>query len=95
MTAPVRALLGEDRQNLPAPAGVEVTWLARDGVPGRKALAAVLDLPLPDEPCYAWTVGESSLPVALRRHWVRAGMPKENIMVCGYRRSPSALSPGH
>jgi NADPH-dependent ferric siderophore reductase len=47
----------------------------------------VLELPVPDVPFFAWAVGESSLPVALRRHWVKAGVPKENIMFCGYWRS--------
>lgn len=77
----------EDKQPLESPAGVEVTWLPRDSdttIPGRKALAAVLDMAVPSEPFYAWTVGESSLPVALRRHWVSAGVPKEHIMFCGY-----------
>lgn len=84
---------GADRQELAAPAGIEVTWLAREdgaapgAVPGQAALAAAEALPLPAEPFYGWTVGESSLPVGLRRHWVKAGVPKENIMFCGYWRS--------
>ncbi|SHG81733.1 siderophore-interacting protein [Streptoalloteichus hindustanus] len=77
----------EDRQPLPAPPGVEVTWLVRDGaggLPGSAALAHAQSLPLPAEPFYGWVVGESTLAVSLRRHWVRAGVPKGNIMFCGY-----------
>ncbi|MEV0390221.1 siderophore-interacting protein [Nonomuraea sp. NPDC050643] len=79
----------EDRLPLDAPEGMEVTWLARDdhaAAPGARVLAAALELPLPSEPCYGWVVGESALPAALRRHWVRNGVPKEHIMFCGYWR---------
>jgi NADPH-dependent ferric siderophore reductase len=79
-----------DRQSLECPAAVVVTWVARDdeaAVPGRKALAAATLLPVPAEPFYGWAVGESALPVAMRRHWVAAGVPKENIMFCGYWKS--------
>lgn len=86
-----RALLevpsAEDRQPLDAPAGIDLTWLVRDtahATPGRAALAAAVATPLPDEPWYGWVVGESTLPVALRRHWVAAGVPKSTIMFCGY-----------
>lgn len=77
----------DDRQALDAPEGVSVTWLVRDdehAVPGRLALAEAQARALPDEPFYGWVVGESTLPVSLRRHWVRAGVPKEHIMFCGY-----------
>ncbi|WP_407674900.1 SIP domain-containing protein [Nonomuraea fuscirosea] len=50
------------------------------------ALTAALALPMPEEPCCGWVVGESELPVRLRRHRVRAGVPKEHIMFCGYWR---------
>lgn len=79
----------QDRQPLDHPEGVEVSWIVRDdpgAVPGAAALAAAQALPVPEEPCYGWVVGESELPVRLRRHWVRAGMPKEHIMFCGYWR---------
>lgn len=73
----------EDRQDLTAPPGVEITWLTRNGTtPGRAALAAAEALPVDD--CYGWVVGEQTLPTTLRRHWVRAGIPKQNIMFCGY-----------
>ena len=75
-----------DRQSLEAPDGVEVNWIERDAqsVPGYETLAAAQDLPLPAEPFYGWVVGEQALPSGLRRHWVRAGVPKENITFCGY-----------
>jgi NADPH-dependent ferric siderophore reductase len=74
----------EDRQALDAPPGVEVTWLprTRGAVPG--ALAAAQDLPVPPGAVHGWVVGESATAVALRRHWVRAGIPKNDIMFCGY-----------
>lgn len=76
----------EDRQDLQAPPGVEIGWLprARGIAPGRTALAAAQDLRTPEEPAHAWVVGESGLAVNLRRHWVRAGIPKNDIMFCGY-----------
>ncbi|MEU8637728.1 siderophore-interacting protein [Amycolatopsis sp. NPDC048633] len=76
----------DDRQPLVAPPGVEVGWLprARGAVPGRTALAAAQDLPAPNTPVHAWVVGEAGLAVSLRRHWVRAGIPKNDIMFCGY-----------
>nr|WP_326645391.1 SIP domain-containing protein [Nonomuraea fuscirosea] len=68
-------------------------WIVRDdpgAVPGTVALTAALTaalaLPMPEEPCCGWVVGESELPVRLRRHRVRAGVPKEHIMFCGYWR---------
>ena len=79
-----------DVQDLVAPPGVEVSWVLRTdprAVPGQAALAAVTSAPLPDEPFYGWVVGEQSLPTGLRRHWVRGGVPKENIMFCGYWRA--------
>lgn len=82
-----------DRQDLSAPAGVEVTWLARnnhDQPPGRLALAAALDLPVPPEPSRPWfgfTVGEQALASGVRRHWVSGGQPKDRLMFCGYWRA--------
>lgn len=77
----------EDRQDLVKPAGMEITWIPRPhGVPGRAALAAAEALPVPSDPFYGWVVGEQTLPSSLRRHWVQAGVPKGNIMFCGYWR---------
>jgi len=77
----------DDRQDLDAPAGVDVRWVVRGGSgeqPGHAALEAARALAVPTEPFYGWVVGESALPVGLRRHWVAAGVPKENIVFCGY-----------
>lgn len=82
----------EDRQGLDAPPGVEVVWISRDAghaVPGHAALAAAQALPVPAEPFFGWVVGEQTLPVSLRRHWVKAGVPKDHIMFCGYWRAGS------
>lgn len=79
----------DDRQNLTTPPGVEITWLPRSdphGPPGQAALAAAEALPVPSDPFYGWVVGEQTLPSTLRRHWVQAGVPKGNIMFCGYWR---------
>lgn len=67
-----------------------LAWLPRndpDAKPGQLARAAGEKLPVPDTPCFAWVVGESSLPVSLRRHWVHAGIPKSQIIFCGYWRA--------
>lgn len=77
----------EDRQSLVAPAGVEITWIARTdatSVPGQAVLAAARALPLPNEPFHGWAVGEQTLAVSTRRHWVEAGVPKDRIMFCAY-----------
>ncbi|MGX7672399.1 siderophore-interacting protein [Plantactinospora sp. DSM 117369] len=79
-----------DRQPLSAPPGVELSWLVRGdrpGVPGTLALAAARDLPAADSPYYGWVAGEQGLATGLRRHWVSTGVPKENIMFCGYWRA--------
>jgi NADPH-dependent ferric siderophore reductase len=83
----------EDRQELTAPAGVEIEWIVREdhaAVPGAAALAAAEALPLPTEPTYGWVVGEQQLPSGLRRHWVKEGWPKDRIMFCGYWRTGRA-----
>ncbi|MCG8918814.1 siderophore-interacting protein [Actinokineospora sp. PR83] len=83
--------VAEDRQDLIAPAGVEVTWVVRadpHAVPGRAALAAAEALPVPTDRFLGWVVGEAALATGLRRHWVRAGVPKEDIVFCGYWRAP-------
>jgi NADPH-dependent ferric siderophore reductase len=75
-----------DRRELDAPEGVAVSWVCRtgDAAPGvavREAAEAAL---LPEEPFFGWVVGESALVAGVRRHWVRAGVPKRHIMFCGY-----------
>lgn len=43
-------------------------------VPGRAALAAARQVPVPLSG-FAWVGGEQSLCAALRRHWLAAGLP--------------------
>ncbi|MDN5895158.1 MAG: siderophore-interacting protein [Nocardioides sp.] len=77
----------QDRQQLTMPAGVEMTWVVRDdhsAVPGRAALETAQALATPDGPFYGWVTGEQTLPSNLRRHWIHSGVPKQNIMFCGY-----------
>jgi NADPH-dependent ferric siderophore reductase len=79
----------DDRQDLRAPAGVEVEWIIRDdphGTPGRAALDAVRHAPVPDEPFHGWAAGEQALATGVRRHWTSAGVPKDRITFCGYWR---------
>ncbi|WP_142120663.1 SIP domain-containing protein [Rarobacter faecitabidus] len=38
-------------------------------------------------PAYGWVVGEQGLVTAVCRHWAGTGLPKENIMFCGYWRA--------
>lgn len=76
-----------DRQDLVAPAGMEVIWITRSdptATPGVAALSAAQALSLPSEPFYGWVVGEQALATGLRRHWVEAGVPKDNITFVGY-----------
>lgn len=77
----------DDAQELDAPAGVDVRWVVRDdpdATPGAAALAAATALPVPAEPGYAWTAGEQALAAGMRRHWVRAGVPKTAASFSGY-----------
>ena len=79
----------DDAQETGAPAGVEVHWLVRDGQekPGVLALETVKGFDLPSGSVYAWVVGEQSLPTSLRRWLVNErGVPKGDIMFCGYWR---------
>jgi NADPH-dependent ferric siderophore reductase len=77
----------EDRRALDAPEGVAVTWVCRTdphATPGTAVHAAAEAAALPEEPFFGWVVGESALVAGVRRHWVRAGVPKRHIMFCGY-----------
>jgi NADPH-dependent ferric siderophore reductase len=83
----------DDVQDLAGPAGVQVRWVVRDdphAVAGPAALAAVEALPVPDESVTAWVVGEQSLVAGARRHWVAAGVPKQDVTFCGYWRAARA-----
>ncbi|MGH1562392.1 siderophore-interacting protein [Mumia sp. DW29H23] len=77
----------DDRQDLVAPAGVDVVWVVRGddrATPGEAALATVRALPAPAPQTYAWVVGESALVAGARRHWVQSGVPKADITFVGY-----------
>ncbi|MGP5735575.1 siderophore-interacting protein [Candidatus Corynebacterium faecigallinarum] len=76
----------QDRQDVDAPDGVTVHWLTRSPTedPGTLALPALRELSLP-ESVYGFTVGESGLIKAVRRHLVRdRGVPKSDVTFCGY-----------
>lgn len=77
----------DDAQELAAPAGVEVEWVVRTdphAVPGVAAGTRARLLPSTGERFSGWAVGESALPIAMRRHWVAAGVAKSDILFCGY-----------
>ncbi|TDE88597.1 siderophore-interacting protein [Occultella glacieicola] len=84
----------DDRQDVDAPDGVEVTWVIRANqadhhdTPGRAVLDAALALPAPTPGTYVWVSGEQTLPVALRRHLVRGGMAKDDVTFSGYWKAP-------
>lgn len=74
-----------DRQPTEEFDGVAVHWVVREhGHPGELALAAAKDVPLAGTPS-VFVVGESGLAIGLRR-WVvnERGVPKSNIVFCGY-----------
>lgn len=76
-----------DRQELQHPDGVTLHWLTRDAGadPGAELLPALRALELPDEPPYAFAVGESAVATGVRRHLVNErGVPKGNVTFCGY-----------
>ena len=79
-----------DRLDLVAPAGVRVEWVVRgagQAVPGAAALTAALELVAPRDRAYGWAVGESALPIGMRRHWIAQGLAKNDILFCGYWKS--------
>jgi NADPH-dependent ferric siderophore reductase len=86
----------DDVQDLVGPAGVEVRWVVRDdphALPGPAVLAAVQALPVPAGPVTAWVVGEQALVAGARRHWVGAGVPKQDVTFCGYWKAAKARVP--
>lgn len=75
-----------DVTGLPAPAGVAVRWLPRNGQagpPGGRALAALAAYtPRPD--AYAFVVGEAGLATGGRRALRAAGLPASRITFSGF-----------
>lgn len=91
-TADVLAEVGSaaEHQDLPARAGVNVTWLHRDGAPaGTTTLLpdAVRALPPFERPTYVWGGGESKAMTAARRH-VRdeRGLGRAQVSLVAYWR---------
>ncbi|MFI9487175.1 siderophore-interacting protein [Promicromonospora sp. NPDC052451] len=97
--AVVEVPTAEDRQEVRAPAGVELRWVVRDAadaVPGQAALAALreLDLAGAGGAVHAFAVGESSLATGTRRYLVgECGVPKTHVDFVGYWRHGRS-SPG-
>ncbi|WP_040164937.1 siderophore-interacting protein [Microbacterium gorillae] len=88
-----------DRQDFPAPSGMEITWVARDesadaaGRPGELALRALTAATLPDGDVHAHTIGESALATGARRHLVNdRGVPKRHADFSGYWRQGRAAT---
>lgn len=82
-----------DQQQLDAPVGIEIKWIARDvssrsyAKPGELALQALVDAMLPDGEVHAHTIGEQALATGARRHLVQErGIPKRNVDFVGYWR---------
>nr|WP_275585953.1 siderophore-interacting protein [Geodermatophilus sabuli] len=87
-----------ERQPVPAPAGVEVRWLHRDGTPpGEGTLladaVAALDRP-PGDDVFAWVAAESgavrAIRADLRGRW---GLGRAQHHAIGYWRRGRAMSP--
>lgn len=79
-----------DRQELDAPAGVDVQWIIRDDPhfrPGQLALEAVRRWAKPEGTLQAYLVGEQALASGARRHLVNElHVPKKHIQFVGYWR---------
>ncbi|MFF4406986.1 siderophore-interacting protein [Streptomyces sp. NPDC001404] len=77
-----------ERQELQLPAGVEVSWLHRDGAPVGKALVeAVRSLDFPPGDVHAFVHGEAGFVKELRRHLrMERGVPRERLSISGYWR---------
>lgn len=80
-----------DIQDVEAPQGVEVRWLARNdhGIDvGSLALRELSEF-VPEDPAAltAYVVGERKLATEGRRHLVRTGVPKPRISFSGYWRA--------
>ncbi|RGC67699.1 Vibriobactin utilization protein ViuB [Micromonospora sp. MW-13] len=78
-----------DIQDLPAPPGVEVTWLVRGTTPPGSGLLrdAVRAARLPGVVPYAWVAGESATVRGLRRHLVQErGADRRRVAFSGYWR---------
>ncbi|GAA3917599.1 siderophore-interacting protein [Microbacterium invictum] len=82
----------DDVLEFPAPAGIDVRWIARDAdaKPGTAALEALQALPSPASGTHAYIAGEQELPTSARRHLVAQGMDKNAVSFLGYWRVGAA-----
>lgn len=81
----------DDAQDLDHPEGVRIIWLPREGTDaghGQLAYADAMTRPAPEGEWFGWVVGEQALATGVRRQWVDAGQPKDQLMFCGYWRAP-------
>ncbi|MFC5246831.1 siderophore-interacting protein [Streptomyces nigrescens] len=78
----------EERQELDAPAGAEISWLYRGGAPvGRELVAAVRALDFPSGRVQAFVHGEAGFVKELRRLLrVEREIPREALSISGYWR---------
>ncbi|MYX10149.1 SIP domain-containing protein [Streptomyces sp. SID8375] len=78
----------EERQELDAPAGAEISWLYRGGAPvGRELVAAVRALEFPSGRVQAFVHGEAGFVKELRRLLrVEREIPREALSISGYWR---------
>ncbi|MFJ3952829.1 siderophore-interacting protein [Streptomyces sp. Je 1-4] len=79
----------EERQELDAPAGAEISWLYRGGAPvGRELVAAVRALDFPSGRVQAFVHGEAGFVKELRRLLrVEREIPREDLSISGYWRT--------
>src|SRR5699024_3193241 len=89
----------DDRQEIAAPDGMEIVWIARDESsevvekPGELALSTLTAATLPDGAAHAHTIGESRLATGARRHLVHErGVPKRHVDFVGYWRHGRAAT---
>ncbi|MEU8919195.1 siderophore-interacting protein [Streptomyces nigrescens] len=79
----------EERQELDAPAGAEISWLYRGGAPvGRELVAAVRALEFPSGRVQAFVHGEAGFVKELRRLLrVEREVAREDLSISGYWRT--------
>ncbi|MFI9049070.1 siderophore-interacting protein [Streptomyces sp. NPDC053427] len=91
--APVHAFIEvagpEERQELDAPVGAEITWLHRGAAPvGRELVAAVRELEFPPGRVQAFVHGEAGFVKELRRLLrIDHDIPREALSISGYWRT--------
>ncbi|MEW9519025.1 siderophore-interacting protein [Streptomyces tubercidicus] len=79
----------EERQELDAPAGAEISWLYRGANPvGRELVAAIRALEFPSGRVQAFVHGEAGFVKELRRLLrVEHAIPREDLSISGYWRT--------